>query len=316
MSVFLPIGGLSISLPLIVGLGALVGLLSGLLGVGGGFLQTPALIMIGIPPTIATASGATAIVATSSSGTMAHFRLGHVDFKLGLVVIPGGLLGAFIGVHIIKLMRALGDADLLILMAYIILLGSVGTSMFIENIRAQRRGKLAPKKHHPPPRRQHLLGRLPLQMTFSRAGVRHSFFAPFALGVLIGTLTAIMGVGGGFLLVPIMVYILSVPAHVAVGTSLFQILFTCSGVAMLQATENHTVDILLVVLLAAGSTLGAQAGARLSRLFRGEQLMLLLAVLILLVFVKLVLSLVLAPASLLNLAAGLVPAGAAGNWFH
>lgn len=292
---------MSMSLPLIIGIGALVGLLSGLLGVGGGFLQTPCLMIIGIPPTVATASGATAIIATSSSGTMAHFRLGNVDFKLGLVVIPGGLIGALIGVHIIKVMRALGDADLLILLAYIILLGSVGTSMFIDNIRTHLRGKMTAKEHRTPGG-QGFLEKLPLQTMFHRAGVRHSIFAPFAMGVLVGTLTAIMGVGGGFLMVPMMVYLLGVPAHVAVGTDLFQILITCSGVAMLQATENQTVDVLLVVLLAAGSTFGAQVGARLSRMFRGEQLLLLLATLILVVFVKLLLSIIMTPSTLLNVA--------------
>ena len=315
--VFLPIGDLSISLPLIIGLGALVGLLSGLLGIGAGFFQTPALIMIGIPPTVATASGAAAIVATSSSGTMAHFRLGHVDFKLGLTVIPGGLLGGLAGVHLIKFMRTTGNADVLILLTYILLLGGVGAGILLDNLqRLRRTPATVPRRHHALRRPRNWLRSLPWQTNFTRAGIRHSALVPFSLGLLIGMLTALMGVSGGFLMLPVMVYLLSVPVHVAVGTNLFQVLFTCSGVAMLQATENHTVDILLVLLLAAGSTLGAQAGARLSRWFRGEQLMLLLAVLILLVFVKLMLSLVLAPASLLSLAAWLLPAAPTPLWFH
>ena len=301
MSVFLPIAGLSISLPLLVGLGLLVGTLSGLLGVGGGFLQSPALIMLGIPPTVATASGATAIIATSASGAAAHFRLGHVDAKLGALVVPGGLAGAAIGVHVIHVLRLVGNADLLIVLAYLVLLGAVGTMIFVRSVVSHGLRRAEPR--HVGPRRR-WFDRLPLQMSFPRSGIRRPVYLPFLMGTAVGILTAIMGVGGGFLMVPMMVYLLDMPVHVAVGTDLFQILITCSGVAMLQAQENHTVEIVLMLLLATGSTIGAQAGARLSRLASGQRLMTLLAALILLVFLKLLLNVLLPPASLLQ-AAGL-----------
>jgi uncharacterized membrane protein YfcA len=303
MWIFLPIAGMTIRWPVLCGAGFVVGLLSGLLGVGGGFLQSPLLIMLGIPATVATASGATAIVATSSSGTAAHFRLGHVDWKLGAVIVPGGLFGAFIGVHFIKVLRILGEADIVIVMAYVILLGTVGSSMFVHNLRTLFRPALMAHDAHRQRRGLPLLKRLPGQVTFSRSNVRHSILAPFAMGAIVGTLTAIMGVGGGFLMVPMMVYVLGIGAHVAVGTDLFQIFLTCSGVAFLQATQNKTVDLALVLLLAIGSTIGAQIGARLSRRLRGEQLMLLLSSLMLVVMIDLVLRLVLPPASLLEPAA-------------
>lgn len=300
MWIFLPIANMSIRWPVLTGVGLLVGLSSGLLGVGGGFLQSPLLIMLGIPAAVATASGATAIVATSSSGTAAHFRLGHVDWRLGLVIVPGGLFGAAIGVHIVRILRAAGEAEFVIIVAYVILLATVGGSMFVHSLRSLRR----PSLMIPRPHRQHkilaLLARLPGQVTFTRAKVRHSVLAPFAMGAVVGILTAIMGVGGGFLMVPMMVYLLEIPAHVAVGTDLFQIFLTCSGVAFLQATENKTVDLVVVLLLAAGSTIGAQIGARLSRWFRGEQLMLLLSTLMLVVMTDLSLRLVLPPKLLLE----------------
>ncbi len=299
MSVLLPVAGLSFSLPVLIGLGLLVGTLSGLLGVGGGFLQSPTLIMLGIPPTVATASGATAIIATSSSGAAAHFRLGHVDAKLGALVVPGGLLGAAVGVHLIHVLRLLGNADLLIILAYLVLLGTVGTMIFVRSVLSHRRKSLQESAGRVHGR---LFARLPLQATFSRSGIRQPVYIPFLMGMAVGTLTAIMGVGGGFMMVPMMVYLLGMPVHVAVGTDLFQILVTCSGVAMLQAQENHTVDIVLVLLLAVGSTVGAQLGARLSRLVSGQKLMALLATLILLVFLKLLLGVLLPPASLLEVA--------------
>lgn len=300
MPVLLPVAGLSISLPVLIGLGLLVGTLSGLLGVGGGFLQSPALIMLGVPPTVATASGATAIIATSSSGAAAHFRLGHVDAKLGALVVPGGLLGAAVGVHLIHVLRLLGNADLLIILAYLVLLGTVGTMILVRSALSRGRGARASGGG----RLGRVFDRLPLQTTFPRSGIRRPVYVPFLMGMAVGTLTAIMGVGGGFMMVPMMVYLLGMPVHVAVGTDLFQILVTCSAVAMLQASENRTVDIVLVLLLATGSTIGAQLGARLSRLASGEKLIALLAALILLVFVKLLVGVLLPPASLLE------PAGA------
>lgn len=303
MPVLLPVAGISISLPLLVGVGGLVGFLSGLFGVGGGFLLTPILMMVGIPPTVAAASDSCQIVAASSSGTAAHFRLGNVDMKLGAILLLGGLSGGWIGVGLIKLLRATGNADFVITITYIVVLSGIGGFMFWESLRNLRRGALETKVHVMVGG-EGFLGSLPFQMNFHRSKVRHSIFIPFLLGGMVGTLAAIMGVGGGFIMVPMMVYLLRMPMHVAVGTDLFQILFTCAGVTFMQATTNHTVDLLLAVLLAAGSTIGAQIGARLGRRLRGDQLKILLASIVLLVMVKMAVGLVTTPSVLLTAAKG------------
>ena len=298
MPIFLPVAGLSINLILLVGAGALVGFLSGLFGVGGGFLLTPILMMIGIPPTVAAASDSCQIVAASSSGVGAHFRLGNVDIKMGIVSLIGGLSGAAFGVHLLKFLRALGDADLAITLAFILMLGGTGTYMVVESLRSLRRGTLV-RKTHRPGGAQTLMSRLPLQMTFPRSRVQHSVLLPFILCVLVGILATVMGVGGGFMIVPAMVYLLRMPTHIAVGTSLFQIIFTCAGVTYMQATTNFTVDLVLALLLAVGSTIGAQIGARTSRFLRGDQLMILLGTLALLVTAKMAYSIIRTPPSLL-----------------
>jgi uncharacterized membrane protein YfcA len=302
MSVFLPVAGLSINIWVLVGAGSFVGFLSGLLGVGGGFLLTPILMLVGIPPTVAAASDSCQIIAASSSAVAAHFRLGNVDFKMGITLLAGGLTGAGIGVEVIKVLRTLGSADLLITITYIVVLGFVGGAMFIASLRNLRRGPMVSKTH-----RSALGGeglkRLPFQMYFRRSGVRHSVFVPFFLCVVVGLLASIMGVGGGFMMVPMMVYLLRMPAHVAVGTDLFQILFTCAGVTYMQSTTNHTVDLVLALLLALGSTIGAQIGARLTRFLRGDQLLIILASLALIVVAKMVIGILVAPSNLLSPAA-------------
>jgi uncharacterized membrane protein YfcA len=303
MHVFLPVAGISINLLLIVAVGALVGFLSGLVGVGGGFLMTPILMMIGVPPTVAAASDTNSIVATSSSGVAAHFRLSNVDLKLGSVLLLGGLVGAQIGVRIIKALRGMGSADFVITLIYVVVLGFVGAFMLLESLQSLRRGMMAPKTHTPI-EQQRLLKRLPFQMNFPRSNVQHSVFVPFVLCAFVGMLAAIMGVGGGFIMVPMMVYLLRMPMHVAVGTDLFQILFTCAGVTVMQAATNHTVDLVLALLVAIGSTAGAQIGARMARLLRGEQLKIVLASVVLLVTVKMAISLVVTPTNLLSYADG------------
>lgn len=280
-----------------------MGFLSGLFGVGGGFLLTPILMMIGIPPTVAAASDSCQIVAASSSGAAAHFRIGNVDAKLGSVLLLGGLAGGAIGVQIIKVLRNLGSADFVIIITYIVVLSSIGGYMFFESLQSLRRGAMVPKTHSDVRGRSYL-SRLPLQIDFPRSRVQHSVFVPFFLCGLVGILAAIMGVGGGFIMVPMMVYLLRMPMHVAVGTDLFQILFTCAGVTFMQATTNHTVDLVLALLLAAGSTIGAQIGTRLGRLLRGDQLKILLASLVLLVMVKMVVGIVSTPPNLLSYAKG------------
>jgi uncharacterized membrane protein YfcA len=299
MPVLLPVAGISINLLLLVGVGALVGFLSGMFGVGGGFLLTPILMMVGVPPTVAAASDSCQIVAASSSGTAAHLRLGNVDMKLGTFVLVGGLCGGWVGVRIIKILRLMGSADFVITVTYVVVLSAIGGYMFWESLRSLRRGALVPKAHMAP-RGEGFLGRLPLQVEFPRSRVRHSIGFPFLLGGTVGILAAIMGVGGGFIMVPMMVYLLRMPMHVAVGTDLFQILFTCAGVTFMQATANHTVDLVLALLLAAGSTIGAQIGARVGRRLRGDQLKILLASIVLIVMVKMAYGLMQTPSILLT----------------
>jgi len=302
---YLPIALTSANYLLVVGLGLLVGLLSGLFGVGGGFLMTPLLMMIGIPPTIAAATDANQIVAASASGTFAHWRLGNVDFKMGLYLLVGGFAGGAVGVHIIKILRATGGADFLIKMTYVVMLGVVGTFMFFESLHALRKQKAAAanggetKSSKPAKEKKGLLSSLPLQTYFEKSGVTHSALVPLGLGIFVGILAAIMGVGGGFLMVPVMIYMLRMPMHVVVGTSLFQIMFTCTEVTFLQAYTNHTVDFLLAILLLVGSVFGAQIGTVLGKKLHGDQLKILLAIIVLAVTVKIILELILEPTLLL-----------------
>ena len=282
MSIFLPVAGMCVRVSLLAGIGASIGLLSGLFGVGGGFLLTPLLMFIGIPATVSAASGSCQMVATSSSGFAAHFRLGNVDFKIGSLLLLGGLGGAALGVDAIKVLRTFGEAELAITLAYVIVLGGLGTYMFLQSLHTLRRGAIVSRSGKAA-LGDGLLTRLPWQTEFPRSGVRHSILVPVVVASLVGVLASIMGVGGGFTMLPVMVYLLGMPTHVAVGTSLFQILFLCVGVTYMQSVANHTVDLILVLPLAAASAVGAQIGARLSRLLRGEQLMILLAILVLLV---------------------------------
>ena len=298
MWIYLPVAGMSCRLIVLVGAGAAVGFLSGLFGISGGFLLTPVLIMLGIPPTVAAASDSCQIVAGSSSGAAAHFRLGNVDVKLGTVLLCGGLSGAWVGVRIIRVLRALGSADFVITLTYVVVLGLIGGYMFVESLGKLRRGTRATESNRPVPSGS-LLSRLPFQMDFPHSQIRQSLLVPFFLCAMVSILAAIMGVGGGFIMVPMLVYLLRMPVHVAVGTDLFQILFTCAGVTFMQATTNHTVDLVLALLLAAGSTIGAQIGARVGRRLRGDQIKILLASLVLLVMAKMVIGLISRPEILL-----------------
>lgn len=305
MFIYLPIALASVNYILIISLGLGVGLLSGLFGVGGGFLMTPLLMMIGIPPTIAAATDANQIVAASASGTLAHWRLGNVDFKMGLMLLAGGFVGGAAGVQLIKVLRATGGADFLIRITYVVMLGIVGSFMFFESLNALKKQKHgATSRAKPTPSKKGLLKSLPFQVYFEKSGVTHSALVPVSLGAFVGILAAIMGVGGGFLMVPVMIYLLRMPMHVVVGTSLFQIMFTCTEVTFLQAYSNHTVDITLAILLLLGSTFGAQIGTRLGKKLDGDQLKILLAMIVLAVTVKIVFDLVLQPDLLLAPAGG------------
>jgi hypothetical protein len=300
MYLYLPVALTSINILIPVGLGLAVGLLSGLFGVGGGFLMTPLLIMFGIPSTVAAATDSNQIVAASTSGTYAHWKVGNVDFKMGLYLLVGGFIGGLIGVQAIKTLHAMGNADFVIKMTYVLMLGIVGTYMLIESLNSMRKKKTVEVETVKESAFTRFLKSLPLQTHFEKSGVTHSLLLPVLFGGFVGILAAIMGVGGGFLMVPVMVYILRMPMHVVVGTSLFQILFNCIEVTFLQAYTNHSVDFILAVLLLLGSTVGAQVGAVFGRKLKGEQLKIILAVIVLVVTVKIVFEITLTPSLLLS----------------
>ncbi|TKB28530.1 sulfite exporter TauE/SafE family protein [Desulfopila sp. IMCC35006] len=307
MSLYLPIAGNSINCVAILGLGGVVGLLSGIFGVGGGFLMTPLLIMMGIPPTVAAASDSNQIVGASTSGTLAHFRLGNVDIKMGLLLLVGGIAGGTVGVQIIRILRQLGNADFLISVTYVLMLGFVGGYMFLESLQAMRKSKTTVIAEATPKSEStyaKMMRVLPFHMDFQRSGIRMSLLMPLVLGTLVGVLAAIMGVGGGFVMVPVMVYLLRMPMHVVVGTSLFQILFTCVNVTIMQASQNHTVDFVLALLLLIGSALGAQVGAKIGKKLGGEQLKIALASLVLVVMFKMLYDLLARPDVLLSYIGG------------
>jgi hypothetical protein len=302
MTLYLPIAGNSVNILAVLGLGGGVGLLSGIFGVGGGFLMTPLLMMMGIPATVAAASDSNQIVGASTSGTLIHLRLGNVDVKMGLLLLIGGVLGGTLGVQLIKVLRAMGNADFCISITYVLMLGGVGFYMFFESLSSMRKAKAAaPAKAAPgkPSAYARFMAALPWQMDFPRSGIRQSALTPLFFGGLVGVLSAIMGVGGGFIMVPVMVYMLRMPMHVVVGTSLFQVLFTCINVTIMQSAENHTVDFVLALLLLIGSAIGAQFGARIGRRLHGDQLKVYLAGIVLLVMFKMLYELLARPDVLL-----------------
>ncbi len=290
--------------PVLIALGAAVGFISGLFGIGGGFLMTPVLIFLGIPPVVAVASEANHVAASSTSGVISYTRRKAVDFRMGGVLAAGGAVGSFIGVEIFRWLRLLGQADLVVSLSYLIFLGVIGALMFSESLSSilrRRRGE-APKRRKD--RRPPWLYGLPFKMRFPRSRLYISVIPPIALGVFVGILSAIMGVGGGFVLVPAMVYILRMPAGVVVGTSLFQIIITTSLTSVLQAGRNQTVDVVLATLLLIGGVLGAQVGARASSRFRAEELRALLALIVLAVGLRMGLGLFFTPAEPFVLMAG------------
>lgn len=277
MQVYLPIAELSINVFLLLGIGALVGVLSGMFGVGGGFLMTPALIFSGIPPAVAVSTGANQIVASSVAGALAHWRRRAVDVRMGLVVLSGGIVGALIGVFLFKYLRALGLIDLVISLAYVFFLGGVGLLMLYESARTiwrARRGVTAPAKSAG---KHSWIHGLPVKMRFKQSRLYVSAIPPFVLGIVMGLLASIMGVGGGFFLIPAMIYILRIPTNIVIGTSLFQIIFVMAFTTVLQAVTNQTVDIVLALFLIIGGVVGAQLGAMLGQRIKGEWLRLLLA---------------------------------------
>ena len=304
MQIYLPIAEVSVNAFLVLGLGTLVGLLSGMFGVGGGFLMTPLLFFIGIPPAVAVATGANQIVASSFSGVLAPFRRRTVDLKMGCVLLSGGLVGAALGVLLFNHLRSLGQVDLLVRLFYVVFLGVIGGLMFVEGMTALRRSRKARLAGVTlPHRRKHRgwIHALPFKMRFRTSGLYISVLPPVLVGLGVGVLTAIMGVGGGFIMAPAMIYLLGMPTKVVVGTSLFQIIFVTAFTTLLHATTNFTVDIVLAVLLLVGGVVGAQIGTQIGMRLKAEQLRVLLAMLVLGVCIRLALDLLLQPSELFSL---------------
>ncbi|PVA07183.1 sulfite exporter TauE/SafE family protein [Thalassorhabdomicrobium marinisediminis] len=303
MQIYLPIAEVSVNAFLLLGLGGIVGILSGMFGVGGGFLMTPLLFFIGIPPAVAVATEANQIVASSFSGVLAHLRRKTVDLRMGTVLLIGGLTGAAVGVVLFNFLKAQGQVDLLVKLCYVVFLGVVGGLMFFESLRAIRRSKTAGGAA--PKRRKHgLVHVLPFKMKFRVSGLYISVIPPLLVGLCVGILSAIMGVGGGFIMVPAMIYLLGMPTKVVIGTSLFQIIFVTGFTTMLHATTNFTVDVVLAVLLLIGGVIGAQIGTRIGVKMKAENLRILLALMVLAVCGKLALDLLLTPTELYSLGEG------------
>jgi uncharacterized membrane protein YfcA len=302
MQIYLPIAEISVNAFLLLGLGGMVGFLSGMFGVGGGFLITPLLLFVGVPPGVAVATGANQVVASSISGILVQVKRKAVDFRMGFVLLFGGMAGSYLGVQVFAFMTALGQIDLFVQLSYVLFLGLIGTMMFWESARAILRSRRTGVPV--PPRRSNAHGwmhRLPFKMKFRASGMYLSILPPALVGAFVGFLSAIMGVGGGFILVPAMIYILGMPTKVVVGTSLFQIIFVTGFTTVMHAINSQTVDMMLAFLLIMGGVIGAQFGAQFSTRLKAEQLRILLAILVLSVCFKIGLDLLLEPGELYSL---------------
>jgi uncharacterized membrane protein YfcA len=301
VGIYLPIAEMSVNVLVLLAMGAAVGFLSGMFGVGGGFLITPLLIFYNIPPAIAVATGANQVIASSFSGALAHFKRGTLDFKLGTVLLAGGIVGSTVGIYVFSLLRSLGQLDLFISLLYVVFLGAVGGLMLVESVNAIRRSKGGAAPTLKKPGQHNWVHRLPLKMRFRASKLFVSVIPVLGLGAGIGFLSSIMGVGGGFIMVPALIYLLKVPTNVVVGTSLFQIIFVAAFSTIVHATTNQTVDIVLAFVLMLGGVAGAQYGAKAGQKLRGEQLRALLGLLVLAVAVRLAFGLFLPPPSLYSL---------------
>ncbi len=306
MQLYLPIAEVSVNAFLILGLGGIVGFLSGMFGVGGGFLITPLLFFIGVPPAVAVATGANQVVASSISGVLAQLRRKGVDFHMGTVLLVGGFIGSAIGVWVFALMTRLGQIDLFVQLSYVIFLGLIGAMMFQESVRSLLRSR----KAGAPIRRSHVhswVHGLPFKMKFRASGLYISVIPPALIGAAVGFLSAIMGVGGGFILVPAMIYLLGMPTKVVIGTSLFQIIFVTSFTTVMHAVNSQTVDMLLALLLILGGVIGAQIGTRVGVRLKAEQLRIMLSLLVLTVAIRIAADLLVTPDELYSVAPGVLP---------
>lgn len=303
MQLFLPIAEVSVNAVVLFGLGGVVGIMSGLFGVGGGFLITPLLFFIGIPPAIAVATGANQVVASSFSGLLAHLKRRTVDMRMGWVLLIGGLIGSTAGVFVFNILRRLGQVELVVQLAYVLFLGVIGLMMLQEGLRALRRARHAAvptKRHH-----HNWIHGLPFKMKFRASGLYISALVPMGVGALVGLMAAIMGVGGGIIMVPAMIYLLGMPTKVVVGTSLFQVTALSAYTTLMHAVSYNTVDIMLAVVLILGGVVGAQIGTLIGTRLKAEQLRILMALLVLAVCGKIALDLVLRPDDLFNLTPGI-----------
>ncbi len=301
MNLYLPIAEMSANIFVFLGMGAAVGFLSGMFGVGGGFLMTPLLIFSGIPPAVAVGTEAAQIVASSVSGAIAQYRRRNVDVKMGAVLLAGGVVGSVIGVQVVKILREAGQFELFVSLSYVTFLGIIGVLMLIESVNTMRKVKAGKSVLGRGSGQHSWIHGLPFKMRFHRSKLYISAIPPLMIGAFVGFLGAIMGVGGGFIMVPALIYLLRVPTNVVVGTSLFQIVFVTAVTAILHATANYSVDIILALLLMIGGVIGAQFGAVAGEKLRGEQLRALLAGLVLLVCLRIGWNLISTPVDLYSL---------------
>jgi uncharacterized protein len=295
LGIYLPIAEISVNVFVLFFMGAAVGFLSGMFGVGGGFLITPLLIFYNIPPAVAVATGANQVIASSFSGALTHFKRGTLDVKLGSLLVVGGIAGAGVGIYVFVLLRELGQLDLIVSLLYVIFLSTVGGLMLYESLQAMRRTRAGQLSNLKKPGQHNWVHRLPFKMRFRASKIYVSIIPVLVLGGAIGFLSSIMGVGGGFIMVPAMIYLLKVPTNVVIGTSLYQIVFVTAFTTVMQATTNQSVDIVLAMLLMTGGVIGAQYGARIGQKLRGEQLRALLATLVLAVGLRLAIELFVTP---------------------
>ncbi|HMF69164.1 MAG TPA: sulfite exporter TauE/SafE family protein [Phyllobacterium sp.] len=305
MGIYLPIAEISVNVFVLFFMGAAVGFLSGMFGVGGGFLITPLLIFYNIPPAVAVATGANQVIASSFSGALTHFKRGTLDVKLGSLLVVGGIAGAAVGIYVFVLLRELGQLDLIVSLLYVIFLSTVGGLMLYESLQAMRRMRAGQLSNLKKPGQHNWVHRLPFKMRFRASKIYVSIVPVLVLGGAIGFLSSIMGVGGGFIMVPAMIYLLKVPTNVVIGTSLYQIVFVTAFTTVMQATTNQSVDIVLAMLLMTGGVIGAQYGARVGQKLRGEQLRALLAMLVLAVGLRLAIELFVTPDDLYSITVAL-----------
>jgi uncharacterized membrane protein YfcA len=300
--IYLPVAGMAMDGVALLSMGLAVGILSGMFGIGGGFILTPLLIFMGIPPLVAVGTGVSQVVASSVSGAVNQWRRKNVDIQMGLLVLAGGMFGATVGVGVQRILKAYGQLDMVISLAYVLVLGVVGALMFVESLSALRKRAASPTKY--PARRggQHTwVQGLPFKMRFPTSKLYISAVPPVLIGMSVGLLTSIMGVGGGFLIVPALIYILRVPTRIAIGTSMFQVTFLTIFATILQTTSNYSVDLMLALPLMIGGVVGAQYGTRIAQKLNAEQLRILLALLVLAVAARMAFDLTVPPADLFTL---------------